>query len=230
MRKTSEETKIKEHRGTGEGSNYKPWIEVGEFGSIGTCSKIKDWKHGRIIHCLSQIEADTYYTFRFDDDVLDIREQFPLDKSETLEIAEKLGVNHPATKTKIPITMTTDFLLSIKTPTGVRYRAINIKSSESIKENKRFIEKANIEKIYWERRGVEFQIVTRKDISNCKANNIRFCSMQYNLKKYPGIDDITIVKHMIIRKMIPVDLDENISYLELSKKYKKEIEEWRTLN
>ena len=87
--------KLKEGRGTGTGADYKPWIQAREIGSVGTESVFNDWKHGRPIQCLSQGEMKTYHALRWRDDVLDIREQFPLDLKLTLAIAHRLGLPHP---------------------------------------------------------------------------------------------------------------------------------------
>lgn len=57
MRRKSQNGKLKEHRGTGVGADYKPWIQTGEFGSKGTTSNPIDWKTGRQVQLLSQGEA-----------------------------------------------------------------------------------------------------------------------------------------------------------------------------
>ena len=46
MRRKSQKGKFKEHRGTGTGADYKPWIQTGEFGSRGTAANPIDWKTG----------------------------------------------------------------------------------------------------------------------------------------------------------------------------------------
>lgn len=56
----------------------------------------------------------------FSEEVVDIREQFPLLPVEsTLAIAKAIGVRYPRYKTTaIPLVMTTDFLLTVKQPNG----------------------------------------------------------------------------------------------------------------
>lgn len=226
MRKTKEKYKYLQKRGTGEGEAYKPWITVGEIGSCGTSSRIKDWKNGRTINCLSQAEANVYYFLRFDENVADIREQYPLDLKETIEIATALGVNHPAHDGNL-VTMTTDFLVTYKDKTEVAY---NVKANSSIKSNRRYIEKINIEKIYWEKRNVELKIIFKDDLNDSLINNIRFASPYYNLSSQANPDNITILKHLIIRKEINIDLNQRLNYLNLINIYRKEIDEWKRLN
>ena len=92
MRTITDKRKVKENRGTGTGADYKPWIQAREMSSIGTKSVIQDWKHGRSIQCLSQGEARAYYLLRWRDDVLDIREQFPLNLHMTNGIVLKFAI------------------------------------------------------------------------------------------------------------------------------------------
>lgn len=47
---------IKEGRGQGEGSNYIPWLKVGDFSSLGRSHRIRDTKSGRIHHFFSDLE------------------------------------------------------------------------------------------------------------------------------------------------------------------------------
>ena len=110
-KKISKESKEKLGYGTGSGKNYKPYITTSELNSKGTTVVIKDWKSGRGVHCLSQGEALWYYVLRWNDDVIDIREQFPLEMQAFNEIADDFGVS----RVKIPdFIATTDFLVTMK--------------------------------------------------------------------------------------------------------------------
>lgn len=101
--------KRKRKMGTGEGKDYIPYITTSEFNSRGTTSVIKDWKTGRGVHCLSQGETLWYYILRWDDNNVDIREQYPLDVDKTVAIAEEMGIQYPRNKAQV---MTTDFLVT----------------------------------------------------------------------------------------------------------------------
>src|ERR1039458_2516666 len=100
--------------GQGEGASYKPWLRISDVPSKGTCTIITGWRHGREHHLLSRNERNYFYCLEWQDDVEEVREQFPLlPLQRTLEIAASLGFKHPSDRGK-PIVMTTDFL---KTPT-----------------------------------------------------------------------------------------------------------------
>lgn len=79
-------------------------------------------KLGRIVHLLSELEWNAFLVAEFTDTVVDIRENFPLARTRTRELATKLGINHPAPYAD-DVVMTTDLLLTIKTPEGPRHVA-----------------------------------------------------------------------------------------------------------
>jgi hypothetical protein len=102
----------KEGRGTGFGADYSPWLEIGDVPSLGRSHRLRGAKTGRVHHFLSDIEVALFYVLDWHDAVSDIREQFPLGRDETQEIASRLGVCHPVDRhTRVPLVMTTDFLV-----------------------------------------------------------------------------------------------------------------------
>lgn len=167
------EQKIKEGRGQGVGAEYKPWLKIQDVPSLGRVTRLKGIKTGRQHEFLSDMERNFFYFLEYSEDVLDIREQFPLlPIEETLLIADELGIKHPRPpETKEPIVMTTDFLVTMKKDGKLIEVARTIKSKDDLL-NRRIIEKFEIEKIFWERKGVEFAIVTEVEINKEIANNI----------------------------------------------------------
>lgn len=117
-RKVTEETKTRQKRGQGTGKDYNPWIHIQEMSSKGTKEILNDWKTGRQVHLLSQNEVRWYYILRWNDDVLDIREQFPLELEKTLDIAEAMGVKHPKDR---HTHMTTDMLVTYRNEKNERF-------------------------------------------------------------------------------------------------------------
>ena len=89
-------------------------------------------KTGRIHHTLSSIETDFFYLAEYSDSVTDIREQFPLlPINLSIKIAEVLGIEHPTNpKTKKPVIVTTDFLLTRLIGKQVVYEAISVKPED----------------------------------------------------------------------------------------------------
>lgn len=83
-------------------------MHIQDIASTGLASRIKGWKTGRVHHLLSKLETEYFYVLEWSNIVSDIREQYPLlPITETLEIAEQLGILHPTDpRTKESIVMT----------------------------------------------------------------------------------------------------------------------------
>lgn len=154
--------KITEGRGQGYGSKYKPWLYVHEVPSKGQVSRIKGWKTERPHHLMSQLEKNYFYLLEWDDNVVDIREQYPLlPVRETMSIASQLGFKHPV-KLKTPFVMTTDFLVTYRAGIGNTLEAIAVKPSNQL-DNRRTLQKLEIERQYWLKRNIPWKVVTENN-------------------------------------------------------------------
>ena len=107
---------IKEGRGQGHGSAYRPWLSVQQVLSCGHAHKILGLKTGRLHHVLSDLEAACLTVLEFDQDVVDIREQYPLLPSEsTHQAALRLGLRHPMQRgTTVPCVLSSDFCVDVR--------------------------------------------------------------------------------------------------------------------
>lgn len=220
MRKISEKGKQREGRGTGSGKDYKPYIQAREFGSLGTCANPIDWKTGRTVELLSQGEAAFWYISRWDDVVLDIQEQYPLDLNETLCIADTLGVKHPHDR---ETRMTSDFLVTYKNRTQ---RVFSLKSDRGVLEDERSLQKLLIEKLFWKHRGISFKLVFKSDLNMTLFRNIRFVVEYYDARFVH--DDASLLKHLIATKQITPDMESApLSMPVLTKCYEKQVEQWK---
>lgn len=217
MRRKSDKTKKIEKYGTGHGANYKPYICTSEFNSLGTCSNPIDWKTGRTVHLLSQGEKNFWYFMRWRDDVVDIREQFPLPVENTCEIAEMYGIKHPMNGAQY-IVMTSDFLVDYEDGTQEVFSIKN--SKKDITESTRILEKLFIEKKYWESQEISYQLVFKKDLNITFAENIRQVVQYYHLSEV--FDSVSMIKYMIANKMLLIEdrMKENsLNFKELAKEY-----------
>lgn len=189
----STKTKAIRKMGQGVGADYKPYITTSEFNSKGTTSVIKDWKTGRSVHCLSQGEMYWYYILRWDDTNIDIREQYPLDYKETVNIANEMGFPPPRE------IMTTDMLVTKKDGTEVAY---SVKADKQL--SKRQMQLLCIEKQYWLNQGTEYQIVFKSEMNTILASNIRLVTEFYDAALV--FDVASAVKHKIAIKEIEFDM------------------------
>ncbi|WP_186431371.1 TnsA endonuclease N-terminal domain-containing protein [Clostridium sp. BSD9I1] len=221
------ENRIKEGRGKGEGKEYKPWITVRDIPSKGISSEILGWKTNRIHHLLSKLESKYFFVLEWSPIVTDIREQFPLlnengSSNETLRIAEDIGVKHPT----IPITgtnniLTTDFVITLNIKNEIITVARTIKYEKDLSDI-RTLEKLEIERLYWERRNVDWKIVTDKDVNGILSYNVELIHNYLNLN---GLN-LDNTKILFIENSLRDELSNNtIGFANLSQKVDKVIGE-----
>lgn len=171
----STEAAIKRHQalgyGTGEGKDYKPWVGIHHFSSSGKSTRCQGWHTGRTHTFFSDLEYYFFLLLEWDNQIKDIQEQYPLfPQAEINEICDALAVKTPTiVGANDPMTRTTDFLVT--TLTGKEAWAV--KPSTQL-EKRRTIEKLEIERIYWERRGIPFAVVTEKEIPKTRSKNIKW--------------------------------------------------------
>lgn len=199
MARITEAGKIRQKRGTGTGAHYTPWINIREINSLGTASTLVDYKTGRKVQLLSQAEVYYYYLLRWDDTVIDIREQFPLELSRTVELSDALGFRHPKDRST---RMTTDFLVS---RADGQLEAYSIKSDRSVLENPRTLEKLYIEKLYWETQGIAFHLCFKTDVNKTLVYNIMDVVSCYDIKHIQ--DNASLIRHKIAHKELKPDLE-----------------------
>ncbi|HEV7926546.1 MAG TPA: TnsA endonuclease N-terminal domain-containing protein [Verrucomicrobiae bacterium] len=166
---------MKEGRGQGRGADYKPWLLVQSFSSLGYSSRALSRKTGREHHLMSNLELDFFLILDLSPRVVDIREQFPLlPVAETMAIAQALGIRHPMdTRTKKPFVLTTDFLVTVRCDPRNDEEARTLKPANELASS-RTLEKLEIERHYWRARNVDWAIVTDADISQIVVRNLRW--------------------------------------------------------
>jgi hypothetical protein len=162
-------SRIKQGHGAGEGQDYKPWLTVRDFASLGRVHRVWGWKANRIHHLFSDLELKVFLHFLWPESVKDQREQFPLlPLEETIEIAKEMGVRHPTDpRTKHPIVMTTDIVLTVEPGLEKTYRPFTVKYMKDLGKL-RTIEKLEIERRYWATpyRNLKLKIMTEQQVSS----------------------------------------------------------------
>ncbi|WP_112179363.1 TnsA endonuclease N-terminal domain-containing protein [Paraliobacillus zengyii] len=188
---------IKEGRGSGELSDYKPWLTNQDFPSLGRTHRPKGWKTNREHQLFSDIERNYFYILDWSENVIDIREQYPLDREKTIKIADKKRINHSFERAnKTPIVMTTDFLVTVKGQDGINYIARSIKPANQLND-KRVIEKLEIERQYWEDENVDWRIVTELDIPRDLCRNIEQLHKHYDLEEKDKLLAETLYREIV---------------------------------
>lgn len=143
-------------KGQGELGEYIPWLNVQDFSSKGNVTRINGWKTKRKHEFFSNLERKYFFLLDWSGDVIDIREQFPMDREQTFKIVEAKGISHSidqSSNTIIP--MTKDFFVTLIKNESRVYFARTVKPSKDL-EDPRIIEKFEIERDYWEKKGVDW--------------------------------------------------------------------------
>lgn len=150
---------IKEGRGLGEGADYVPWHHVRDFSSRGYSREVKGLKVPREHQLLSKTEWQFFLHAEWSRQVVDIREQYPLDRDYTQSIAQKLGVPHYCyDETHEPVVMTVDFYLTIEGPDGPTHLAVDIKDTTGA-ESAAAVESLEIHRTYFAQRDTPHKLV-----------------------------------------------------------------------
>lgn len=174
----------KEGRGRGSGAAYLPWLTIQDVPSSGRRSRVFTPLTGREHHLLSDIETSVFFVFHWNDDVLDLREQFPLDRAETRRLAAELGVPHPKDRhTGVDIVMTLDLLVDLRTAASPLCMPVSCKSFEDL-EDMRTLEKLEIERLYCRMRWGEWHLMTDRDYSEEYVKNLRWVHEMCSLENF----------------------------------------------
>lgn len=168
-RQISDDGRHKQGRGQGSKDTWVPWCQVHDFGGRGRKHNMPSQVFKRSRHALSQIEANLICVVEMASNISDSREQFPLDPAQTKLIASQMKIPHPISPDKKSEIMSTDLLIDYENTTQ---RAIAVKSSSDLND-KRVIEKLQIEREYWKLKGVKWNLVTERDLPDGLIYNLR---------------------------------------------------------
>lgn len=158
--------------GQGSGENYVPWLLVTDFSSSGRVRRVHGLKTGRVHHLFSDVEYDVLLASEWSPSVVDIREQYPLDRELTQTIALELKIRHPHYPgTHVPTVMTVDFLLTVIQNGAERFVALNAKRDEEA-EDENSLAKLEIQRTYFETLGVEHHLVYHSQLPQQKLLNL----------------------------------------------------------
>lgn len=150
-------------------------LKVTTFSSKGRATRIYSAKTERIHHLHSDNQLRAFLILEWNDEVIDIKEGVRLDNLlETIDDKENLRLDIFTDKNKGELyDFFTNFLITIKHQDREVIKAISIKNTSEFKRQST-IEKMEIERRYWRSKGIEFCVVTEKEIDKTLANNIQW--------------------------------------------------------
>lgn len=136
-------------------------------------SRVRGMTTNRVHHLLSNLELGFFFMLDWRDDVLDIREQYPLlDMDLAMRIAKEAGIAYPTDrKSGFPFVMTSDFLVT----TDNGDQVFSVKPRKEL-NSMRTKEKLELERRYWKEQGVPWELITEDEINFEEARNIEWIS------------------------------------------------------
>lgn len=162
---------VKEGRGSGHGSEYRPWLTVRDLPSLGRVHRIFGHKSQRTHHLLSDLELAVFLLLEWLPEVTDIREQFPLDRSLTKQLALDAGIRRPAQQ-GIDHFMSTDFLVNTTNKSEATY-ALQVKYANAL-DDERTVEKLELERRYWVEKGIPWYLITEQQVPKAVLANVEW--------------------------------------------------------
>lgn len=221
-----------------DNSGYVPFLSVRSVPTKGKANRIMGWKTGREHHFLSKLEYAAFYHFDWSDDVLDIKEQYPLFPMEALQnIALEAGIAYPSFNNE-PIVMTTDFLVTAKRNGKILHYARTVKPSNNLSDE-RIIEKFEIERRFFNSKNIDWGIITEKELSSVFTNNMEILhsnklinngttlEKQYIFAMYKqligGIEKVTSKNIPLAYTLTQLSKDLNINILNITAIFLKAI-------
>ena len=183
----------KEGRGQGVGSNYLPWLLVRDISSLGRSRRPWSNKTGRVHQLLSDIEYKLFICLEWANHIVDIREQYPLDRELTRAVADELGIRHPYYPgTHVPTVMTIDFLATYVHHGEEVHVAFNAKPADEA-EDEKSLNKLEIQRYACELLQIEHHLIFDSSIPEVKAKNIDWVRdallHEKKIEPYPGYFD-----------------------------------------
>lgn len=148
--------------------------DIHSFTSRGDTSRFLD-RRGDFQTTFSMLERDAARRLEFENHVLGMSTQLYLEPLEEVEeIAAQLGVRAPDHKRKQ--WLSTDILADVSRPWGVHRIAVYVKYADEL-QRKRVKEKRDIEREFWERRGVEFRVETDQSLNREFRRNLQHADL-----------------------------------------------------
>lgn len=160
--------------GRGIGKDYLPWIHVRDLSSRGTSRRAPSAKTGRTHQLLSDVEFDLFLLLEWSREFTDIREQYPLDRDLTQDVARSLGIRHPHyPDTHVPVVMTVDFVCTCLPGAATEFVAFNAKRTEEAEDEGSLL-KLEILRASLELLGIPHHLVYHSDLPSQKVRNIEW--------------------------------------------------------
>lgn len=181
--------RIRRGRGVGEGSSYKPWLDVRDVPSRGTSSIVQGTRVDRPHSLLSENETIYFYLIERKQGTADIREQWPiLDIDRTLELCQIYGVHHQY-RASYPEPFTIDFLITTNLGGKRTYRAASVKTAEDARDPEVRV-RLMIENVWCREQGIPWTLIDTSTFNKTLLANLRFMRAWFRHGYHPELGSV----------------------------------------
>jgi len=156
-----------------EAETYKSGVTVQSFSSHGQMWRVYSRTTGRVHQYFSKLEYCTHLLLDLNPNVIDIKDQYSHDLTRSLELSNKLGINHPPQMVKEKKKLTTDFVVEFSGVDGADICTVGI-YVKYVKDfaNFRTVEKLQLERESLAQIGVPLLISTEETIDKLIMKSI----------------------------------------------------------
>lgn len=195
--------KISSYYADVEKNGYQPWKTVRQSNTFGQGQEMWSRLTDRTHHLYSRGERKIFVLVESFRNVVDLREQFPLPLEETLELARELNILHPGAYKErhdndgiIPAkSMTSDLLATFELSTGEQFHKVySFKYSKALdylsnaRSANRAWKKLELERIYWQRQGIQWVLMTEQCFSPTYIYNLEYLRTCF---EHPEVLDVS---------------------------------------
>lgn len=195
---------LKEGRGSGRFENYKPWLTLHDVSTKGRTSRLYSHKLQRMVNLFSDLQTACFHLLEFDDQVVDIREQYPLLglEANSIELDAELIKKLHSEKHDLQHVLTTTFLINKVINGEEREVALFVKYAKDL-EKKSVLQRAEIMRRYFHQMSIEFYFVTEHELDIKKAKEIASIMKMYEIEHdYPTLSSyVTMIRIELARQL-----------------------------
>jgi len=175
----------REGRGTGNDETWNPWLHRGDFNSRGIATIDSLYgDNGREIHVFSGLERNAWKVYTSSQDAETVQEQVPHDRDLSRRLAREMGIPHPRDpESQVDIVVTTDFVLTLRTPRGHGRIARSVKPEHEM-NSPNHAEHAELERRLCAHQGItDFKFLFESSFPQQLLQNVDLLYMSRDLHK-----------------------------------------------
>lgn len=203
--------KILEGRCRGIGADYVGMKKANESHSRGASAELFDPITGRTVDVLSNGERYFFWKMRFDEHVVEIREQQALHPDLVARAAAKLHVPIPADILSTDLVVLYDDGRIVAY--SVKYSRKEI-TPDTVKGRK-VIRRQALEQLHWKMLGVEFRIRFTDEMDRVRAENIESVMVYYDPVWVQTPDQM--YKYLIAHHVVEVELSRPVAFVKIAR-------------